>query len=219
MQAITTARLVLEPLTAAHAEAMFEVLADLEIYRYLDYSPAPSVEHLRTVYSRLEARQSSDGSQVWLNWVVRPQQQAPIGYVQATIVSPNSAWIAYVLSSRQWGRGYAYEAALAMVERLASAYGVSRFLATVEAENGRSIRLLEGLAFRPATADETAGHELSAVCNRTAVRAVGPVLDRDVQPAAPRLECCSAAIACPVARPGGAATACWAATHQPGADS
>jgi RimJ/RimL family protein N-acetyltransferase len=162
MQSITTAQLVLEPLTVAHAEAMFEVLADPEIYRYLDYPPPPSLEHLRRLYTRLESRKSPDGSQLWLNWVVRVPGQAPVGYVQATVIAPGSAWVAYVLSSKHWGRGYAHAAAQAMIEHLNKAYGVSRYLATVEAENQRSIRLLDRLAFRAATADEANGQGLSA---------------------------------------------------------
>ena len=169
MQTITTSQLVLEPLTVGHAEAMFEVVVDSEIYRYLDYPPPPSVEHLRNVYARLEARRSPDGNQIWLNWVVRPHGHSPVGYVQATIVSPGSAWIAYVLSSKYWGRGYAHRATHAMLEHLTTAYGVGRYLAAVEAENQRSIRLLERLAFRPATSHEAAGHTLS-VTERLFVR-------------------------------------------------
>ena len=162
MQTIATSQLVLEPLTVAHADALFEVLADLEIYRYLDYPPPPSIEHLRNVYARLEQRKWTDGNQIWLNWVVRPHGHPPVGYVQATIVPPGGAWIAYVLSSQHWGRGYAYMATHAAMEHLTTACGVGRYLACVEAENRRSIRLLERLAFRPAMSHESAGHSLSA---------------------------------------------------------
>jgi ribosomal-protein-alanine N-acetyltransferase len=161
MQTITTPELVLEPLTVAHAEAMFAVLSDPELHRYLDYGPPPSLEHLRTVYAKLEARKSPDGSQVWLNWVVRRSEEA-IGYVQATIVSPGTTWVAYVLSSSHWGRGYARMATHAMIEHLALAYDVTRYMATVEAENIRSINLLERLSFRPGTSQEVQHHELSS---------------------------------------------------------
>src|SRR5664279_3530467 len=126
MQTLAAGQLVLEPLTVAHAAAMFEVLADAEIYRYLDHPPPPSLEHLRNVYAKLETRGSPDGSQVWLNWVIRLPGQPPVGYVQATVIAPGSAWVGYVLSSRQWGRGYAHTATRAMVEHLATAYGVGR---------------------------------------------------------------------------------------------
>ena len=162
MQTITAAELVLEPLTVAGADTMFEVLSDPQIYRYLDYGPPPSVEHLRDVYAKLERRTSPDGSQLWLNWVVRRLGAKPIGYVQATVSAPGTAWVAYVLSSEYWGRGYARMATHAMIEHLASAYGTTRYLATVEALNRRSIGLLERLSFRPATLHEAQDHDLSA---------------------------------------------------------
>jgi ribosomal-protein-alanine N-acetyltransferase len=160
MQAITTARLVLEPLTVGHANDMFELLSDSALYRYLDYPTPASLEHLRSVYSRLEGGKSPDGSQLWLNWVVRLHGHIPLGYVQAT-VADQTAWVAYVLSRKHWGCGYAEEATRAMLEHLASFYGVVRYQASVESENQRSIRLLERLAFHTATAAEQEGHDFS----------------------------------------------------------
>ena len=128
---------------------MFEVLSDRAIYQYLDYPPPASVEYLRGVYLRLEARRSPDGSEAWLNWVIRPHDQPLAGYVQATVAPDRSAYVAYVLASKYWGRGYAQCAMQAMLEHLVSTYNVDRYLATVEVENQRSIRLLERLGFHP----------------------------------------------------------------------
>ena len=161
MDTLTTERLVLEPLVAGHAEALYEVLSELELYRYLDYGPPPSLEHLRSVYAELEARVSPDGAQLWLNWVVRPQGRTPVGFVQAT-VSGADAWIAYVLGCESWGRGYASEAVRAMIGHLGSACGVARFLATTDEGNARSVRLLQRLGFRAVTKAEAREHELSA---------------------------------------------------------
>ena len=177
MQMIVTSELTLEPLRTSHAEAMFDVLGDEAIYRYLDYSPPPSVQYLRDVYARLEARRSPDGSEAWLNWVIRPRGQPLVGYVQATISSNRSAHVAYVLASKYWGHGYAHGAMLAMLEHLASAYDVERCRATVEVENQRSIRLLERLDFRLATERELQGVQLST-SERMFVRCLAP-RDRD----------------------------------------
>ena len=84
-----------------------------------------------------------------------------MGFVQATVAGAE-AWVAYVLARGSWGNGYAGEATRAVIDHLRSACGVTRFLATTEAENGRSIRLLERLGFRPATQAESREHELSA---------------------------------------------------------
>lgn len=163
MQSLRTARLLLEPLVVADAPAMFQVLSDARVHRYLDQPPPPSLDHLRQVYARLEARRPPDDENVlWLNWVIRPHGQEPIGFVQATVPSPPSAWVAYLLGSAYQGRGYATEAARAMVEHLRLVYGVSCCRATVEVENRSSIRLLERLGFQPATPRESARHKLSA---------------------------------------------------------
>jgi len=176
MRALATSGLVLEPLTVAHAEAMFELLSDLDLYRYLDDLPPASVEQLRNRYARLESRASADGKQRWLNWVVREPGQPPMGYVQATVLDNGSAWVAYLLGSRHRGRGHATQATAAMLEHLESDCGASRQIANVEAENLRSIRLLERLGFRAATAAEAAEHEPTAT-ERIFVRG-RPAVDR-----------------------------------------
>lgn len=169
MQTLTTPRLVLEPLTVAHAEEMFALLSDPALYRYLDYAPPPSLDHLRYNYAMVEAHESSGETtsfgERWLNWVARAvskdSSQPPVGYVQATIGAPGIAWIGYVFAQAHWGRGHAHDATQAMIDHLATHYAVKRCLATVEAENHRSIRLMARLGFHEATAEEMTGHELS----------------------------------------------------------
>jgi ribosomal-protein-alanine N-acetyltransferase len=161
MQTIITPALTLEPLLASHAEEMFALLSDDEIYRYLDYAAPASADYLRSVYQRLESRRSPDAREAWLNWVIRPLDQPLAGYVQATVEPDRSAYVAYVLGSRYWGHGYAHRAVQAMLDHLVSAYSVDRFLATVEADNQRSIRLLERLEFHPIATHELDGHQLS----------------------------------------------------------
>jgi ribosomal-protein-alanine N-acetyltransferase len=160
MDTLFTTDLTLEPLVADHAAAMFEVLGAPELYRYLDHGPPPSLDHLGSVYKELEARVSPDGSQLWLNWVIRPRGGAPVGFVQATVGGAD-AWVAYVLAREYWGRGYAFQAAQAVVGHLRATCGVIRFLAVAEAGNERSIRLLWRLGFRAATESEVREHGLS----------------------------------------------------------
>ena len=47
-----------------------------------------------------------------------------------------------------WGRGYAYEAAAAVVSYAASALGLKRIVAIASADNDSSAKLLEKLGFR-----------------------------------------------------------------------
>src|SRR4051812_43240879 len=109
MEMLAGSGLVLEPLVAAHAQAMYEVLDDPELYRFVDDGPPASVEALRERYARLESRQSADGLQAWLNWIVRPTNGAAIGFVQAT-VEEHTAWVAFMFRRESWGQGHATRA-------------------------------------------------------------------------------------------------------------
>jgi len=159
MRTIETARTTLEPQIAAHADEMFVVLSDPAIYTY-ENEPPPSLEWLRKRFARLASRRSPDGSEQWLNWVVRLRPSELIGYVQATVSPGGSALIAYEFSSAWWGRGLAREAAEAVIRELADHYGVVELKAIAKAANMRSRRLLERMRFLPAKPDVVAAHRL-----------------------------------------------------------
>ena len=162
MQSLAADDLRLEPLVAADSESMFELLSDPSLYRWIDEAPPADASSLRARYARLETRASADGRQHWLNWIVRRPEGPPLGFVQATALRDGSAWIAYLLGSAHQGHGHATRATAAMLAHLEAAYGASRLLANVEAGNGPSIRLLQRLGFRAATAEEAARHEPTA---------------------------------------------------------
>ena len=153
MHVIESASLALEPQVVSHAEEMFVVLSDPAIYEY-ENEPPPSIEWLRARFDKLESRQSPDGHEQWLNWVIRLPTSELIGYVQATVRPNGRAAIAYELRSTYWGRGLASEAVRAMFGELAEHYQVRKLSAVFKRENLRSRRLLERLAFSLASAEE-----------------------------------------------------------------
>ena len=102
MRTIEAGALTLVPQTREHAEEMFAVLGDPAIYTY-ENAPPPSVEWLRARFEKLESRQSADGAEQWLNWVIRLAGNGLIGYVQATVRRDGSAAIAYEIGKRALG--------------------------------------------------------------------------------------------------------------------
>lgn len=156
MTQLRTARLSLEPLAPQHAAEMFPLLLDPAIYRYLDYGPPASVEALYDLYMRLQAGRSDDGSEVWLNWLLRLHagHRKAIGYVQATVTPGSQAFVGYVVASSHWSHGYAAEAMTAMLEHLSTAHPVPVIRAVVEIDNARSIALLQRLGFQAVAFDQ-----------------------------------------------------------------
>ncbi len=161
MRSITTIRLILEPQISGHADEMFSVLSDPAIYEY-ENVPPKSVEWLRSRFEKLESRKSLDGTEQWLNWVIRLPTNELIGYVQATVKSDGSAFVDYELSSAFWGRGLASEAVGAMISELTAFYKVKSCLASFKKKNIRSLRLLERLGFVPGNAEQRAEYEVES---------------------------------------------------------
>ena len=160
LRMIATQRLELDPQLAEHADEMFVLLQDPALYQYENEAPR-TVERLRERFARLETRMSADGTEAWLNWVVRLPGVGLIGFVQATVHHGGSAGVAYVFGSAHWGHGYAYEAVHAMLGELAERWKVRVFRAVLKRDNARSQRLLMRLAFAPAPHDAQAPQDIS----------------------------------------------------------
>jgi len=145
---LQTERLRLEPLVEDHAVEMFDALGDPQIYSFIPEKPPLSIAALRQRYRMLQRGTSADGSQLWLNWVIRIiSSNRCVGYVQATVHAGRTADFAYVLASAFWGRGIAMEACVAAIDFLETELAVRSLYATVSAENHRSVRLLARLGF------------------------------------------------------------------------
>jgi len=161
MRIIQTPALKLEPQVAAHADEMFVVLSDPAIYEY-EHEPPTSAHQLRARFTALESRQSPDGQELWLNWVIRLPTSELIGYVQATLRPGGKAAIAYELSSAYWGQGLARQAVQAMIAELAEHYEVRHLFAVLKRANLRSLHLLERLGFSLSPPEEHAKRRIDA---------------------------------------------------------
>ena len=150
MRALVASRCSLEPQVAAHAHEMFAVLSDPAIYEF-ENTPPVSEAWLAERYARLESRGPSDGTQTWLNWVIRLPDGGLAGYVQATVLPDRAAFVAYELNSRHWRQGIGSSAVQAMLRELEAQYGVETFVAVLKAKNHRSEGLLRKLGFFPAS--------------------------------------------------------------------
>lgn len=146
---MTTARLVLEPLAESDADEMAKVLAAPELYTFIGGEP-PTVEALRARYARLAIGHSPDGSQEWVNWIARRAEDgAAVGTVQATVTdNGRHADVAWVVGAAWQGRGYAVEAASALVAWL-RARGVAEIGANIHPGHTASARVAGRIGLTP----------------------------------------------------------------------
>lgn len=147
-EAITSPRLLLEPLLAAHADAFFAPLQDDALYRWISMNKPGSVESLQRDWRAIECRRSPDGQYAWPTWAVRRKDDGQyLGEVDAEInASLEAVNFGYFFFPPFWGQGYATEAVLAASEALMRR-GVKRLVATVTVGNHASVRVLQKTGF------------------------------------------------------------------------
>ena len=144
-----TERLLLEPVRELHARELFASLQDARLFSYMPEDPPGTPEALAVRYHLWERRVSPNGSERWLNWVLRLAATGEaLGLLQATIPTGAPALIAYLLFPPHWRHGYAREGIARVLELLFQEYGVTCAAATVDTRNARSIALLRALGFR-----------------------------------------------------------------------
>lgn len=150
---LRTERLVLEPLTVAHAEEMAPLLDDPALHAFTGGRPARLGE-LRDRYARQARGRSPDGTERWLNWIVRLERTGePVGAVQATVTASDhggssGAELAWVIAAAHQRCGYAREAAAGMARWLRE-QGVSVLAANIHPRHEASIQVARALGLAP----------------------------------------------------------------------
>lgn len=159
MRPVAGEGVTLEPQLASHAAELYAVISDPTLYEFIDAKEPESEASFRDRLKRLESRRSPDGTEHWLNWIVRNASGDLVGYVQATVTPDHSAEIAYVLGRAHWRKGYATAACRAMIGELRSGFGVARLTATLDPANAASLALLRKLGLGLAWSND-ADHEV-----------------------------------------------------------
>ncbi|MFV8186901.1 GNAT family N-acetyltransferase [Streptomyces sp. AF1B] len=136
-----TARLDLLPLQVTHAAETATTL-----HTFIGGSPS-TPEALRLRYERLVAG-CPDPSVSWCNWVLREKSESRlVGTVQATVTG-SLAEIAWIIGTPWQGRGYATEAARALVAHLGQVR-VSTVIAHIHPDHHASAAVARATGLEP----------------------------------------------------------------------
>lgn len=176
---LRTARLTLRRPTVADAADIYAYAHDPEVTRYMVWPThtdiAESIAFLASCGPRWEAGEE-------YCWVITiPPEDRAVGAIGCR-VRDYAADFGYVLHRAYWGRGYATEAARAVVAWLKGLPGTHRIWATCDAENRASVRMLEktGLSCEGRLRRSTIRPNLSSTPRDTLVFAW--VRDESVEP-------------------------------------
>ncbi|MBA4683048.1 GNAT family protein [Pseudomonas sp. MDMC216] len=144
---LTTPRLVLRPLQAADAAALFAIFSDPQVMQYWN-TPPWDTEAVAQDFIRAEQQAMHDGQRLTLAIVDRESAEL-IGKCLLFNYEPESrrAEIGFGITSCAWGKGYVQEAASELLRHGFEALELNRVEAEIDPTNTASGRALERLGF------------------------------------------------------------------------
>jgi ribosomal-protein-alanine N-acetyltransferase len=146
--ALATARLDLEPLSEAHAEALVEPFLDPRVWTYLPQLRPAGRDAVRERFQRWLAPPPPEMPEAlaFKNWVgLQRATRSIVGTFQATIVRDGSATVGYIVFPKHQRRGYAVEAMAAICDHLRDAHAIRRIVADMDRRNEASVAVAQRL--------------------------------------------------------------------------
>ncbi|HSL74085.1 MAG TPA: GNAT family N-acetyltransferase [Ilumatobacteraceae bacterium] len=141
---LVTDRLLLRPVLPSDAASLVERRNDPEVARFQNWTSPYSLEQADALIAEtMQLDGPTDGE--WYTMTVADRaDRAVLGDVVVYLSSAGrTAEIGYTLAREYWGRGYATEAAAALVEYLFESLAVTRVTASLHPDNQSSAMVLE----------------------------------------------------------------------------
>lgn len=144
---LETARLVIRSFEAGDADAWIALFSDPEVRRFLGEPPIPSPEIFQAALESRRAMESEIGYAVWaVEARATGELLGQCGLRPAATMDPNAGSeidLSYHFVPGSWGKGYATEAAIAVLAYALGPLRLDRVMAVAMPENVGSWRVME----------------------------------------------------------------------------
>lgn len=144
---LETDRLILRKFTENDIEALFLILKDEEINRFLPWFPLKNMEEARKFYEERYAAEYAQ-PQAYAYAICLKDDNFPVGYVKVDMEAPYD--FGYGLRKEYWHRGIVSEAGKAVVEQVKKD-GLPYITATHDKNNPRSGNVMRACGINTVT--------------------------------------------------------------------
>jgi RimJ/RimL family protein N-acetyltransferase len=144
---LRTARLNLREFVASDLQAIHAYSADPRVTRYLFFAPRDEVSSAEYLEGLLASQRERPRTRFELA-IEEIASSRIVGACDLSLIERNVVDLGYMLGSVDWGKGYATEVALALIDAAFLELKAERVISTVDVNNRASIRVLEKIGMR-----------------------------------------------------------------------
>lgn len=146
----STERLFIRPVQLTDAEALFGFRSDPECAEFMSSIPL-NVAEMRERIQKTASEINQSGT--WFQFVIfAKDERSVVGdiglHFLASDTQNKQVELGYILHKKYWGKGYATEALMPIIDYLVYTLDKHRLVANIDPSNYPSIRLVEKLGFR-----------------------------------------------------------------------
>lgn len=141
---LETERLILRRFTEEDLEALFFILKDEEVNKFLPWYPMKNLEETRQFYEKRYAAKYAE-SQAYAYAICLKKDNYPIGYINVAMEDHHD--FGYGLRKEFWHKGIASEAGRALVEQVRKD-GLPYITATHDKNNPRSGKVMKACGLK-----------------------------------------------------------------------
>ena len=143
---LETKRLALRKWTNADCDALFEILRDAEVVRYIGNGKPFSLEKTRKFLEKMEKSERENGFCRWQ--VVEKASSEIVGSCGfGRIAETNEIELGYLFAQKHWGKGFATEIAESTLAYGFNNLNFREIIALTDLENIASQKVLEKIGF------------------------------------------------------------------------
>jgi ribosomal-protein-alanine N-acetyltransferase len=144
---IRTARLTLREFVKTDFDAVFAYSSDPRVTKYLFFGPRDQDSTADYLDGLLASQEEVPRTRFELA-VEEARSGRVIGACDLSVIERNVVDLGYMLGLADWGKGYATEIALALVDAAFYDLRAERIISTVDVNNQASMRVLEKIGMR-----------------------------------------------------------------------
>jgi [ribosomal protein S5]-alanine N-acetyltransferase len=144
---VSTARLTLREFVPSDFDAVHAYSSDPRVTRYLFFGPRDRDGSAEYLHGLIESQRETPRTRFELA-VVEKTSEAVIGACDLSLIEHGVVDLGYMLAQEHWGKGYATEISLRLLQAAFLELRAERVISTVDINNRASIRVLEKIGMR-----------------------------------------------------------------------